>query len=347
MAPVELPAIISVRLIIMRFDLQHFNKKVLLTGAGFSRNWGGRLAREMWEEIFSHRAIQQRPTLRTLLLRTPFFENALAEITDAKAYDEQDRTVMELAVGEAFERMDAEHAAQLSSSSPKIDGGSLRQLLGWFYSSEHRVGYIFSLNQDLLMERLAGFRVDVGVAQSPIFPGFVNAPLALPGFHYSPVSPPEISERTLAGNLNYIKLHGSFRWPLTDGSPGMVLGGGKEIAIGRSPLLSWYQQLFSQIICSGDVRLLIIGYSFQDDHINRIIWTATQSFGARIFIWDTRDPLELLENVRIAEPAFPRRTIDLRPYLCGAASRPLGEVFPANGHTTPEFRRIEASFLGV
>jgi hypothetical protein len=79
---------------------------------------------------------------------------------------------MELAVGEAFERMDAEHAAQLSSSSPKIDGGSLRQLLGWFYSSEQRVGYIFSLNQDLLMERLAGFRVDVGVAQSPIFPGF-------------------------------------------------------------------------------------------------------------------------------------------------------------------------------
>ena len=51
MAPVELPAIISVRLIIMRFDLQHFNKKVLLTGAGFSRNWGGRLAREMWVKI--------------------------------------------------------------------------------------------------------------------------------------------------------------------------------------------------------------------------------------------------------------------------------------------------------
>jgi hypothetical protein len=294
----------------MGFDLQHFNKKVLLTGAGFSRNWGGRLAREMWEEIFSHRAVQQRPTLRTLL-RTPFFENALAEITDTKAYDEQDRTAMELAV----ERMDAEHAAQLSSSSPKIDGGSLRQLLGWFYSSEHRVGYICSLNQDLLMERLAGFRVDVGVAQSPTFPGFVNAPLALPGFDYSPVSPPEISERRLAGNLNYIKLHGSFRWPLIDGSPGMVLGDGKEIAIGRSPLLTRYHQLFSQILCAGDVRLLIIGYGFQDDHINRIIWTATRSFGARIFIWDPRDPLELLENVRIAEPAFPRRTIDLRPDL--------------------------------
>ena len=247
----------------MRFDLRHFNKKVLLTGAGFSRNWGGRLAREMWEEIFSHRAIQQRPTLRTLLLRTPFFENALAEITDARAYDDQDRTAMELAVGEAFERMDAEHAAQLSSSSPKIDGGSLRQLLGWFYSWKHRVGYIFSLNQDLLMERLAGFRVDVEVAQSPIFPGFVNAPLALPGFHYSPVSPPEISERTLVGNLNYIKLHGSFRWPLADGSPGMVLGGGKEIAVRRSPMLSWYHELFRKIFALVTCAFLLLVIAFR------------------------------------------------------------------------------------
>jgi hypothetical protein len=329
----------------MPFDIRQFNKRVLLIGAGFSRNWGGRLAREMWEEIFSHAAIQFRPALRMLLLRTPFFENALAEITDPKAYDEQDRAAMKLAIEEAFERMDAEHAAQLSNVSPKIDPGTLRQLFAWFYSSQHGVGYIFSLNQDLLMERLSGFRVDVGAARSPIFPGFVNAPLALPGFHHSPVSPPAMSDRRLAGHLNYIKLHGSFRWPLTDGSPGMVLGGGKEIAIGQSPLLSWYHQLFNQILCSGDVRLLVIGYSFQDDHINRIIWTATQSFGARIFIWDTTNPLRLLEKVRIAEPAFSQRTIDLRPYLCGAASRTLGEVFPANGHTTAEYKRIEASFL--
>ena len=79
--------------------------------------------------------------------------------------------------------------------------------------------------------------------------------------------------------------------------------------------------------------------------INRAIATAVQGFNARIFVWDRQHPLELLKEVPIREPAFPRRTIDLRPYLCGAASRPMTEVFPWAGHPTPEYARIETSFF--
>jgi hypothetical protein len=164
-----------------------------------------------------------------------------------------------------------------------------------------------------------------------------------------PASPipqkPDVASIGFDGNLNYIKLHGSFLWRPDDRSPGMVLGGGKDIAIGQSPLLTAYLSLFDQVLCAGDVRLLVVGYSFQDSHINRIIATAVQGFGARIFIWDMKDPLELLKNVSIAEPAFPKRTIDLRPYLCGAASRPLSDVFPWGEHPTPEYKRIVASFF--
>ena len=46
-------------------DIRQFNKRVLLTAAGFSRNWGGYLAKEVWEEIFSHPDVQKRPSLRT------------------------------------------------------------------------------------------------------------------------------------------------------------------------------------------------------------------------------------------------------------------------------------------
>jgi hypothetical protein len=329
----------------MPFDFRQFNKRVLLTGAGFSRNWGGRLAREMWEEIFSHPEIQKRPNLRTLLIRTPMFEDAISIITDPKTYNDDDRTAMNSAVREAFRRMDDEHIARLASGNPLIDTGGIRELFGRFYSQQHRAGYIFSLNQDALKERLAGLWVDL--------------PFSLPGIRYLPTSsPPEIGTPRLAypatpdtsnmrfdGNLNYIKLHGSFLWRPDDGSPGMVLGGSKQMAIGRSPLLTAYQNVFGQVLNAGEVRLLVVGYSFQDSHINGIIATAVQSFSARLFIWDMKDPLQLLKEVPIADSAFPGRTIDLRPYLCGAASRPLSHVFPWNDHPTPEYKRIVASFF--
>jgi hypothetical protein len=301
----------------------------------------------MWEEIFSHPAIQKRVLLRTLLLRMPLFEDVLEEATNPRVYNDEDRAVINLAIEEAFQRMDSEHAAYLSRERPDIDSMGVREFFNWFYSSEHNVGYIFSLNQDCLKERLFGFRMDRFGISSPIFPGFPGIPFSLPGVRHSMVSMPEIcdveiSDASLAGNLNYIKLHGSFLWLPADRSAGMVLGGAKTIAIGRSALLTRYHKIFERVLYAGDVRLLIIGYGFQDAHINRIIATAVQSFGARIFLWDKRDPLELLEKVKIDRPA---PTIDLRPCLCGAASRPLAEVFPAGGHPTAEYVRIRASFL--
>jgi len=40
-----------------------FSKRVLLTAAGFSRNWGGLLASEVTGKILAHPAIQARPSL--------------------------------------------------------------------------------------------------------------------------------------------------------------------------------------------------------------------------------------------------------------------------------------------
>jgi hypothetical protein len=122
----------------------------------------------------------------------------------------------------------------------------------------------------------------------------------------------------------------------------MVLGGGKETAIDKSPLLRRYRKVFDHVLRAGGVRILIIGYSFQDAHINKVIWTAAQSFEARLFVWDTKDARQLLKDVRIDDRG---RTVDLRPFLRGAASRPLAEVFPRGADPSPEYARIAASFF--
>ncbi|MBV9861087.1 MAG: hypothetical protein JO267_02950 [Alphaproteobacteria bacterium] len=197
----------------MALDIRSFNKRVLLIGAGFSRNWGGRLAREVWEEIFSNPEIQKRPGLRTLLIRTPMFEDALAAITDIRTYDDEDRSAMQVAIQQVFQRMDEEHAAVLGGSTPKIDSGiGIKEFFARFYCQTDRIGYIFSLNQDALVERLASL--------------WVGVPFSLPGLQYLPttspypvgtsrfvgLAKPDLRNIRLSGNLNYIKLHGSFLW---------------------------------------------------------------------------------------------------------------------------------------
>ena len=44
---------------------------VILTGAGFSKDFGGFLAKEMWENIFSHQAIQENDILRQAMVSDP------------------------------------------------------------------------------------------------------------------------------------------------------------------------------------------------------------------------------------------------------------------------------------
>jgi hypothetical protein len=327
------------------FQLQPFNKKTILIGAGFSRNWGGRLAREMWEDIFSNRAVQSRSATRALMLRNPFFEDALAEVLDTKLYLDEDRAALNSAIQDAFERMDSEHAAKFASGQPAIDLGGMKDLIARFRAPAHNnVGYVFSLNQDVLFERLVSHWPDIQCR----LPGVRGLPPATPLLGTPPLAypaTPDLTDPRLDGALNYCKLHGSFQWRPADGTPGVVVGSGKEIAIGRSPLLTEYYALFKSVLCAGDVRLLVIGYGFGDAHINKVISTAVQSYGAKLFVWDTANPLELVSNVNDS-PSDARKRIDLRPYLCGAASRTFATVVPWGEHPTPEFKRIADSFFG-
>ena len=54
---------------------------ILLTGAGFTHNFGGFLGREMWAKIFNNPLIQTRTRIRELLLEDFDFESVYSRIS--------------------------------------------------------------------------------------------------------------------------------------------------------------------------------------------------------------------------------------------------------------------------
>jgi hypothetical protein len=82
----------------------------------------------------------------------------------------------------------------------------------------------------------------------------------------------------------YIKLHGSYNWRTETGHL-LIIGGAKSIDIAKVPLLTWYHEQFRKLITMPDVRLMIVGYSFRDKHINEHLEAAAR-VGAKLFIVD-------------------------------------------------------------
>src|ERR1700758_3915275 len=90
-------------------NVGRFSKVTLLTGAGWSRNWGGKVASEIWEDLIGHRSVQSNSRIRELLLNEQSFEVALGA-TRRDQFTEADRQVFEAALVDVFVAMDREIA---------------------------------------------------------------------------------------------------------------------------------------------------------------------------------------------------------------------------------------------
>ena len=83
----------------------------------------------------------------------------------------------------------------------------------------------------------------------------------------------------------YIKLHGSCNW--NDGPSGgriLIMGGQKAVSIGQFPILTWYHQQFRNMLMRPGARLMVIGYSFSDAHINDAIMDAIKRGDLKLFL---------------------------------------------------------------
>jgi len=113
---------------------------VLLTGAGFSHNWGGRLARNSAVAM----RLQGDRDLADLLRRNPNFEEALTELQNECAVSARPRAC------ERLEKLEAAIVAAFGEMNRNLAAGSFNFCTDKKYSSfEFLILFdaIFTLNQ--------------------------------------------------------------------------------------------------------------------------------------------------------------------------------------------------------
>jgi hypothetical protein len=302
--------------------------RILLLGAGFSRNWGGRLASEVRSDLQTALHGNQR---LSILLQQRDFESVLGMLQGE--YDRQPNgenqqllSAMQDAVSEVFGRMNRAFMAR-----PGIEFGndiafSIRKYLTKFDA-------IFTLNQDLLIE-FKHFPNDPGIWHGGAFPHGYQ----IPGMRE--VRPQDAAmemdrirskwvptgELRLEPNMQpYFKLHGSSQWETAEAMPMLVIGSAKTAAINRLAVLHWYWKQFLHYLSLPDTRLVVIGYGFADEHINRAILDAAARGTLSMFVVHPQGR-EILVRQRnaVIPPPEPLRD-DIRSL--GESTRPLSSTF--------------------
>lgn len=266
-----------------------FGNVLLLTGAGFTANFGGFLAREMWSWIFNNPKLNNAGQLKHKLRKKFDFEEIYSDVFDERSdLPKHEIEIFKNVVNEAYLSMD--EVIQSGWDSLPINPGHVKDFLGRFVTPS---GACFTLNQDVTMEKRFGWR--------PLVPPSTNynggwgnvsdsdlnsdMPKLLPTMRELDT----FKKQTGSISSYYIKLHGSLKWMSSDGADSKVIGINKERTIRRIPLLNWYFELFQQAISAGSVKLLIIGYGFRDPHINQILAQACEESSLSLFIVSTQD----------------------------------------------------------
>jgi hypothetical protein len=310
--------------------------RVLLTGAGFSRNWGGWLATEAFEYLIGCPEVDDH--LRHLLWHHKRhhggFEEALADLQMEASLGNEGKKKqldgLQAAIIGMFNAMD-----QAFSSVQFEPNNHIEYLVRTFLV---RFDAIFTLNQDLLLERHY-LDENIGLASPRRWSGW-----QLPGtkpFGATPhVHDPILAKTAMRvpedqsnfkeqpGLQPYYKLHGSTNWTGGGGGGGrlIIMGGNKAIEINQYPLLSWYHRQFRDYL-SRAARLMIIGYSFSDAHINQAIIDAAKQGTIGIFIIDPSG-VDVLNKQDPRHMQHPTGLMDaVNPRIMGASRRPFLSAF--------------------
>jgi hypothetical protein len=265
------------------------NKNVmLLTGAGFTNNFGGFLAREMWSKIFNNPLIQAQPTLRKLLQEDFDFESVYFNVLSGGRFSPEEKEALKNAIEKAYKDLDDTVKGWVfnGGNPTALNTYGLGELLAFISERGSEKGWFYTLNQDLFMERKHGYRSPGAMFGQPFIEnegGVVNS-VTLP----DAANVDKAKDRL--NNASYIKLHGSYGWTSSRGGNQMVIGKNKVSDINQEPLLKWYSELFENQIYEGNKKLLIIGYGFRDDHINDVLLKGVQEHNLSLYIISTTDP---------------------------------------------------------
>lgn len=327
----------------MAFELK---KTLLLTGAGFTANFGGYLARDMAKRILSHPEVKKFPKLQDLIWSPDFdsnYEKIYTTVLNDSKYNEDEKSAIKVGVEQAYRDMDHVARNYLASGLQKehINHHGLNQLLGSFAGSNGgERGAIFTLNQDLFLERFNGYRSPM---MSQLSQQLQHSGKELESASHInlPKTEEEVREyeaKTMenTNDLFYFKLHGSYGWQSSRkvGSQ-MIIGGDKEKDIEDEPLLNWYFNFFQKALFRDGVNLLIVGYSFNDQHINNLLKRAVKECDLKFHIISTANERDLRAKL-MAE--------DLRRGCENIFSKPFKDIFPEDQSRTQDYEDIQKIF---
>jgi SIR2-like domain len=174
---------------------------------------------------------------------------------------------------------------RVSGKPPKGDGPA-RVLAHWLAQTHRQRDYpveVFTTNYDLVLERA------MEAAGVPFFDGFVGSvePFFAPE-SVDPVGRAELQEVSPPRAWTRIwKLHGSISWRLVPATPAdriarvgqiedatgelMIFPSREKYAESRRLPFITLQDRFRHFLAGGEALLLVLGYSFSDEHLNEIL----------------------------------------------------------------------------
>lgn len=308
----------------------NINNKVLLTGAGFTANFGSPLAHEMWAGLFNNRQIQKYEEIRNvmystaveekikehnlILLREYDYEAAYHAIING-AYKDKIKDVIKLAMRSVYDEMDKKisHYCFQNGSAKK----NCLNLIDNFNFAD-KENYFFTLNQDIFIERYfnrAGLFI-------PGFPEGNNNPTKSFGLKRGMLSDEylfhapnddkiiKISDQSNKDtNCFYIKLHGSYNWIKESDARIMIIGYNKLEQAKNEPLIKYYFEVFEEVLGQKNIDLLIVGYGFKDSHINNILVKHIEKSKLKLFIINPMHIDEFMKNIKPSNDAIIAQTI--------------------------------------
>ena len=285
-----------------------FSNKILLTGAGFTKNFGGFLAKEMWAKIFNNPKLHSK--LKPLLLTDFDYESIYHKVITGK-YSKEEKNSINDTIFKAYKILDdiCRDWTFHSNASYPVNIYGLNKFIGALSGNQNEIGLFFTLNQDLFIERhfddTYKMLIHPGVNRIPNQHKIISRlPLDREDFVRLPTDN-EIKNNKVnwltTNTQNYIKLHGSFGWLSSDGNNCYVIGKNKEKQLADEPLLSWYFDLFSNSLMAKNKKLFIIGYGFRDKHINNVIADSVSNFGLKLYVVSPLEHTKFIESLSAAK----------------------------------------------
>jgi len=273
--------------------------KILFTGAGFSHNWGAPLGSEMWALIFNQRAIQDNHHLRDAMMKANNFnyEDVYVDVLD-KCADEEKR-IFSAALKQAYSLVD-----DIVKKPNKNISEKLRVFVKAFTlknGSCDDFGCFFTLNQDLLIERICSAELNNYDWERPILYSGLSAFSSnelLEEINVKNFDSKAADNAFNQDGLPYIKLHGSSNWFFDKEKDSLLVVGNsksKTEMIDQWPILKWNFEKFEEVLQKpGKKKMLIIGYGFRDLHINKVISEAKE---LELHILSPDEPRKFFENL--------------------------------------------------